>query len=239
MKKQVHLFTALLIGLATVTAKNEPVLTLANNAKTAESFYAQPIIFMERGIEFMVFPDGSFDFNTHSINQLGHVNSGYYYRKPAPVRRHLTNNTYGAPIPRRPITYAPHPNHGVVITHSPNGQIRRIGNVYINYTRLGKVKRVGTVYMQYNRNGMLRQIGGLHVHYNYWGQLVSTHGMVKPFNRNCTFCGIVGCRTNHHPKTYMPHEQAYTQENDFYYYKHSGSKKDTPKLERPKLKHGR
>ena len=26
--------------------------------------YAQPIQFVERGVEFLIFPDGSFDFNT-------------------------------------------------------------------------------------------------------------------------------------------------------------------------------
>ena len=78
---------------------------------------------MERGIEFMVFPDGSFDFNTE-INTYGDV----YYRNSMVVnrtRRSSVNRTYGSPAL----------NHlgGVIVTHASQGSERRIGNVFINF----------------------------------------------------------------------------------------------------------
>ena len=50
---------------------------------------AEPIVFTERGIEFFVFPDGQFDFNTRPSS-----GSDMYYRS---TKAKTVNRTYGAP----------------------------------------------------------------------------------------------------------------------------------------------
>ena len=128
MKRLLLLFAGLLIGLTTVSA------TEINHHKTENKFdkkkryrYAQPIIFLERGIEFLIFPDGSFDFNTNPVYNNYHD----YYRQGR-----SKNRTYGAPG-RYPQSNW-HPNRRVSISHDRDGKVRRIGNVYLNYDRFGK-----------------------------------------------------------------------------------------------------
>ena len=69
MKTLVQLFTVLLIGLTTVSASESNVVTQGGDLDITKRYrYAQPIVFVERGVEFLIFPDGSFDFNTHIEN---------------------------------------------------------------------------------------------------------------------------------------------------------------------------
>lgn len=76
---------------------------------------AEPIVFMERGIEFFVFLNGDFDFNTRPQDSHG----DYYYRRGASAR-----GTTAIAI-----------NYGVRIEHDSFGRVRRIGNTFINYDR--------------------------------------------------------------------------------------------------------
>jgi hypothetical protein len=64
MKKLVPLFTGLLIGLTTVSAAEKISATQGEDLIITRYGYAQPIQFVERGVEFLIFPDGSFDFIT-------------------------------------------------------------------------------------------------------------------------------------------------------------------------------
>jgi hypothetical protein len=125
---------------------------------------AEPIVFTERGIEFYVFPDGQFDFNTHPS-----TSSGMYYKSN---KRNAVNKTYGAPSNFR------NENYGVKVEHDNFGKIRRIGNVLINYDSNNRIKRAGSVYMTYNRYA-LEQVGGLQIIYNRRGQIVDIVGSVK------------------------------------------------------------
>ena len=119
-----------------------------------------PLVFLERGIEFYVFLDGTFDFNTRPFDSQG----GVFFR-----RGQNTNGTdFG--------------NYGVVITTDTFGRIRRVGNVFINYDRLNRVSRVGSVFMSYNRAGLLSRVGGMIINYNRAGQVVGIVGQVNaPF----------------------------------------------------------
>ena len=224
MKKIVLLFTGMLMSLTTVTASE----IKTDNPKgkhldiTKRYRYAQPIMFVERGIEFMVFPDGSFDFNT---NYEGSFNNAPNYRKRA--KRRSVNRTYGAPRHQAL-------QRGVHIAHDNYGNIRRIGNVYLNYDRYGKIKRVGSVYMGYNRgNQKLTQVGGLRVNYNHWGKIVRTHGQVKPYRSACNICGATSCNVNHaHGDTHHDNDwndDVYNNDDDFYYYKQNGKTKKQKK----------
>ncbi|TYB76361.1 hypothetical protein [Bizionia myxarmorum] len=221
MKKQVLLFTALLIGLTTVKANEIASVSTAGDLKIFNAGYAQPIIFMECGIEFMVFPDGSFDFNTNTRQQTSNFDDNYYHRNSNQTRRGSVNSTFGAPRTRSNVRYSAPRDQGVLLTHDANGQVRRIGNVFINYDRNGKIKRAGSVYMSYNsRNGLLTQVGGLHINYNHWGEIISQFGMVNPFNNVCQFHNIPNCTLNHGSGN---HQNNYNNNSgnsdDNYYYK--------------------
>lgn len=225
MKKQVLLFTVLLMGLTAVTAKEKHSVISGEDLITRYR-YLQPIMFVERGVEFMIFPDGSFDFNTNLVNSTPH-NDNYYYRQSTRVtRRGPVNTTFGAPGIVNRVHYSTLRNRGVLIQHDRDGKVRRIGNVFINYDRFGKIKRAGSVYIQYNRrNGILSRVGGLRVNYNRFDEIISTFGFVSPFSNMCGVCGEIGCTINHngHFDTHDKNrDDNWNTDEDYYYYKQNG-----------------
>ncbi|MBA4317799.1 MAG: hypothetical protein C0412_05310 [Flavobacterium sp.] len=136
-----------------------------NNKRSPVDFRnADPIVFTERGVEFFIFPDGQFDFNTRPSN------GDMYYKQGR--RMNAVNKTYGknANVQSR--------NYGVKVEHDNRGRVRRVGNVMINYDANDRVKRVGSVYMTYNRYALDR-VGDLQIIYNRRGQIVDIVGAVK------------------------------------------------------------
>lgn len=113
----------------------------------------EPIAFEERGVLFLVFHDGTFDFNAHPV-----VQSSVHYRG---------NSAFA------------HPNMAIRIDQDAFGRVRRVGNVFINYDAFDRVSRIGSVFIRYNRWG-LAQVGGLHLIYNRRGLCVDYHGLVRP-----------------------------------------------------------
>lgn len=247
MKRLVLLFAGLLIGLTTASAsefnhkKNESSLD-----KTKRYRYAQPIIFIERGVEFLIFPDGSFDFNTHTNDR--HQNDVYYRNNS---RRSSVNTNYRDPNSNISYTTS-FSKSGVSIIRDRTGKVRRIGNVYLNYDRYGKITRAGNIYMNYSRghHGDLRQIGGLLVNYDHWGEITNTYGQVNRYDNYCNFCGIESCSVthnfeNHHKDNYnyknkrghKNHNDRYDRHADdrnykddqYYYYKQNGKVKKQKK----------
>lgn len=164
---------------------------------------AEPIVFTERGIEFFVFPDGQFDFNTRPSS-----GSDMYYRS---TKAKTVNRTYGAPSNSR------NQNYGIKVEHDNSGKVRRIGNVFINYDAYDRIKRVGSVYMTYNRFA-LEQVGGLQIIYNRRGQIVDFIGNVK------------GRRAYEYSQNnYGNNDQDYgnnqnSNDEDQYYYRTTGAK---------------
>ena len=236
MKRLILLFAGLLIGLTTVSATELNHQKLENNLDITKRYrYAQPIMFVEHGIEFLIFPDGSFDFNTNTDN--GYHND-YYYKRSS--RRGSVNMTHG--IRKRSHKYNNyHYNRGISISHDRDGKVRRIGNVYLNYDRYGKIKRAGSIYMNYNyRHGLLNQVGGLRVKYNHWGEIINTRGQVKRYSDYCNFCGVYSCSVshtfgnrhgNHHGNDWdEDHDRdwndgIYDNDDNYYYFKQNGKVK--------------
>ncbi|MEM9680982.1 MAG: hypothetical protein AAF901_11725, partial [Bacteroidota bacterium] len=209
------LFTVALMGLTAVTASEQHAKHFSNGLDITSRYdYSQPILFVERGVEFLIFADGSFDFNT----ELGNPNNGDYYYKRSSASRNLANGTFGAPGSAR----YHHGGRGVLVTHDRLGRVRRIGNVFINYDRQGRIKRAGTVYMTYRR-GLLRQVSGLHIQYNRRGQIVGTQGFV---NLNNQGCGLIG--TNGHDVGQFGYDNLDwgndwdDNDDDYYYYRRDG-----------------
>lgn len=169
MKKITLLVAGLLFAGSLASATETKVVTVAAYHTPVDYRNAEPVIFMERGIEFMVFPDGQMDFNTQPA-----TTGTNYYRTGS-----RANNTYGAPG----YNNAP---QGVVVEHDYNGRVRRVGNVYINYDNVGRVKRIGSVYMTYNRFA-LSQIGLLTLYYDRNGRIVDASGYVNSNSRSYTY----------------------------------------------------
>lgn len=212
MKKQVLFLVMVLAGITSATAATAGDAVLdREDLKHARYRYAQPILFVERGVEFLIFSDGSFDFNTDLSSTIPD-DDNYYYRRSRTRRN--TNRTHGAPGH----TYQ-HNNRGVLIKHDRLGRVRRIGNVFINYDRQGRIKRAGSVYMTYRR-GQLRQVGGLRILYNRYGEVVDIRGQVNFNNPNCDF------------PQYGYNDDWNNYEGDNYYYRRKGKTVKKKKLKR-------
>ena len=165
---------------------------------------ADPIVFTERGVEFFIFPDGQFDFNTRP--STGDI----YYKQGR--RTSAVNKTYGAP------SNVQNRNYGVKVEHDNRGRVRRIGNVMINYDAYDRIKRVGSVYMAYNRYA-LDQVGGLQIIYNRRGQIVDIVGAVKG-GRTYQYA-----QNNNDYNDYKDHDYAQnSNDEDNTYYRTNGAK---------------
>lgn len=176
--------------------------TERNNTKSPVDFRnADPIVFTERGIEFFVFPDGQFDFNTTP-------STGDMYYKSG--KRNGPNKTYGTPASVR------NRNYGIKVEHDNMGRVRRIGNVFMNYDANDRIKRVGSVYMTYNRYA-LTQVGGLQIIYNRRGEIVDIFGAVKGGRR-------YQYNQNNHDYNNTDYDGQNADNQDDIYYRTNGSK---------------
>lgn len=215
MRKNIVLL-ALLLGVFTFANTNEVKNKQINSLKTGRYGYIPPLKFIERGVEFFVFPNGEFDFNTHPRYRRSHGN-GIHINISHGAPRTYHNNHHG--------NY--HSDRGVRIEHDHIGRVRRVGNVFINYDSHSRIKRIGSVYMNY-RHHMLANIGGLHIFYSKNGRIHRTTGAIK-YNMGCHYCGMNNCNTNH----YGGHHDYYGNDDnddgsyndDQYYYRSKKNKK--------------
>ena len=208
MKKLVLLFTGLLMGLTPVTAAGTFSTTQLDDNVTLKKRYhhAQPILFVERGIEFIIFPNGDFDFNT-SYDDYGyndHYSNDLYYRNSKRRRGSLSS-------PGTTSRYYDYRPRGVQIIHDRFGNVHRVGHVFINYDYYGRVKRIGSVYIRYNRNRIV-QVGGMRLKYNKHGKLIKKYGHVnRHWNHNWN-----------HDNFGWNNDYGWNDDNDNYYYKKNG-----------------
>lgn len=213
MKRTVFLIAGLLMVLTTASATDLSKNSKENDIDVTKRYrYAQPIVFVERGVEFLIFPDGSFDFNANYHDDYYNSNS----------RRNTINASYNDP--RVSINYTSSTPRNTYISRDRSGNIRSIGNVYLNYDRYGKITRVGSVFIDYSRgrNATLSQVGGLRVNYNHWGEIVSVRGVVNQHNRFNDY------HIDTH-NTWTHNNQHCDNDDDFYYYKQHGKVKKQKK----------
>ena len=215
MRKITLVLATLLLGVTFATALEQVSELNSKDLRNSKRYrFTQPILFVERGVEFLIFPNGEFDFNTNA----NYANSGDYYRKST-TRRGSINATFGAPGVRNNFNRS----RGVRITHDRIGRVRSVGNVFINYDYQGRVKRIGSVYMTY-RFGQLKQVGGLHIQYNRWGEMVNIRGHVNRSNQGCGICGITGCTANHFDGYNDRYDNDWESRDDDYFYYRKGNK---------------
>ena len=163
---------------------------------------AEPIIFKERGIEFMLFPNGEFDFNTR------------------PAIRPRVNGTSGAP---RGMYYGTS-ERGIRVEHDNFGRVRRVGNVYINYDAYGRVKRIGTIYMSYNSFAVTK-VGNMRIVYDRRGRIVDVYGFINHANGGYFYNpGTNYSVGNGGYDDGDDYNDDYESDDDFYYYRKDGSK---------------
>ena len=200
--KKITLLVASLFLVGSVANASE-IINISDEVYTIDTRFDEnePIQFSERGIEFFVFANGEFDFNTRPVDSQGQ----YYYK---------TAGRRSAEVSRQPA------NYGVRIEHDSFGRVRRIGNTFINYDFQDRVNRIGSVYMKYNRFA-LTNVGGLQIIYNRFGEIIDIIGSVK-YSRNFGFT-----YGNHQGQYYNnPYNNEYqnTSDNQYYYYKKDGTK---------------
>ena len=205
MKKITLLVVAsiLLVGNMALASEN-PVFSDNTNRRGYYIDYrdAEPIIFRERGIEFMLFPNGEFDFNTR------------------PAVRTRVNGTSGAPRSG----YYGTSERGVRVEHDSFGRVRRVGNVYINYDAFGRVKRIGTIYMTYNSFAVTK-VGNMRIVYDRRGRIVNVYGFINALNSGYTYNprGTYYSDGNGNDDYDDDYENEYN-DDDYYYYRKDGSK---------------
>lgn len=212
MKKITLLVASLLLVGSMAHASENPVFSDTNDKgprHTVDYRNAEPIVFLERGIEFYIFPDGQFDFNT----------------RPSGPRRAGVNINHGDPGVRKhygPVSY------GVRVEHDNFGRVRRIGNVFINYDGYNRVKRVGSVYMRYN-SFALTQVGGMRIKYNRRGHIIDVRGYVNGWSQAYIYSPYAYNDNGSYHNMEYGHDYGYESgsgynEDDFYYYKADGTK---------------
>lgn len=236
MKRLVLLFAIVLIGLNTAAATELTNQKNGNDLKKIKpNRYSQPITFMERGVEFLIFPDGSFDFNTNTRNSYDDA----YYKSNS--RRGNINVSYRGPNTNIQYTNT-RINRGIDISRDRNGTVKRIGNVYLNYDRQGRITRAGSIFIDYDkgRHSYLSRVGGLRVDYNKWGEITKLRGQVNRFNTNCNFCGTLSCyidrghETRNHNNDWYDrfNDDVYNNDDNYFYYKQNGKVKKQKKNKR-------
>jgi hypothetical protein len=201
MKKITLLVAAnLLVGsLAFATTDERAVAFDRTRGAAVHYMDAEPIVFMERGIEFFVFLNGDFDFNTRPQDSQG----GYFYRRGASARG---NGAVAV-------------NYGVRIEHDSFGRVRRVGNTFVNYDQFNRVTRIGSIYMRYN-NFALTQIGGMQIAYNRRGQIAQMIGQVNYRRGNAGFT-----TTAYYGSSDYAYQNGTTYNDDsYYYYRADGTK---------------
>jgi hypothetical protein len=200
--KTITLLVASILLATNVTVASE-LRTITDDFTTTRYSFSEPISFTERGIEFFVFPNGEFDFNTRPDDS----NGDYNYRKAGNKTAERCNPS----------------NFGVVIEQDSFGRVRRVGNTFINYDYADRVSRIGSVYMKYNRYA-LSQIGGMKLVYNRQGEIVDTYGSIKGHRNGFTFSDYnVASNHGHHNHDYSNQDYDNTS-NDYYYYRTDGTK---------------
>lgn len=159
----------LTIGLAHANDKSH-LKTEKVAGLTKRYFKNKPIKFVERGVEFYIFPNGEFDFNTRNIEHSD--------------RRRAINVSFNTPGGNIHYSTSRNPyRRRARISYDYLGRIRSIGNTFIAYDRLGRIKKAGRVYIDYNRRGLVSHVGGLTIRYNRWGKVITIDGHVKRYNR--------------------------------------------------------
>ncbi|MBW2960673.1 hypothetical protein [Mesonia aestuariivivens] len=153
-----NLITLVVLTLVTLTAS-------AENKKSAISTYNygynSSIIFVEKNIEFAIYPDGQFDF--------------YYQPR--------NNFNFNIHTPQVNISFNHGYNYDPYVQYDDYGAVIQIESVPIYYDYYGRIIKAGNTPIHYNQFGRLAQVGGLSIFYNSYGNFAHFTGYINTINR--------------------------------------------------------
>ncbi|GAA0719869.1 hypothetical protein GCM10009430_19410 [Aquimarina litoralis] len=203
--KKVILFIAAMLLVGTAAQAADQKKSDQVDRVTKRYRYAKPIVFVENGVKFLVYPNGEVDFRT-------------------PRRRNYSNwdwnsSNYNSPGHNR--NYRRHSNR-FTVKYDYYGRLKRVGLITMGYNRFDQVRRIGSVLIRYNRRGKVAKIGGLHIYYGKRGKIRYIEGNVHYYN------GINGCSTpqdQYYSYQRRSNENNWNQEDDFYYKNRKRNKK--------------
>lgn len=196
MKKGILLLLGLM-SLATVNANN---IKKSTSKIGVVNRYNDAVTFVERGIQFHVFFNGDFDFNTNHRNTRY---SDYHNRRT---------------------------NRGVRIERDYKGRVRRVGNVFVNYDARGNVSRIGTVFVKYRfgqlaKVGDLRVKYDRWGHPYYIGNVKNNY-YYNDYNDGCDVNIDINLGTIYdyddvyfYRNNFNRRYRKYKEDNNFYYYR--------------------
>ncbi len=124
--------------------------------------YGEAFIFIERGVEFAVYPNGEFDF---------HYNPHF-----------LTNSITNIPHPNRNISYNAGYDYNAYVQYDDFGAVVQIENVPVYYDYYGRIIRAGNVLLQYDHKGRVARVGGMTIRYNRFNQPIRYIGFINHYN---------------------------------------------------------
>tara|TARA_Y100001934_G_C12362157_1_gene781356 strand:- start:950 stop:1504 length:555 start_codon:yes stop_codon:yes gene_type:complete len=163
MKRTLFFLAASFVITATAQASEVNSIGLQTKTETP-AFYLQPVVFITQGVEFLIYPDGTLDYNLppSSVSLNGRRVNQVYYN---------SNSVYDSGNNYR---------RGYVQYHR-NGQVAQIGRLLIDYHRNGRVGRIGDVAITYKK-GRLDKIGNLKMHYDRSGRIYKQTGTIYKGN---------------------------------------------------------
>ena len=192
MKKAILLFLGIM-SFASLKA-NDGIESAKKNINT--NGYENTISFVEKGVQFHVFLDGDFEFETPNSN-----------------RRYSDYN--GNRIRRNTLR----------IDRDYKGNIKRVGRNYIRYDYKGNVTKIGNVRLYYRR-GLLRRVGDLRISYNRWGDPYYTGNVNRynMYDDDFHFSINLGSIFNYNDRYFYKKEfrnnyRKFKEDNNYYYYR--------------------
>ncbi|AXT50010.1 hypothetical protein D1818_03890 [Aquimarina sp. BL5] len=178
MKKMI-LFIAAMLLVGTAAQAADQKLSDQVDRVTKRYRYAQPIIFVEGGITFFVYPNGEIDFKTPRQRNYNNWDwNSRNYNSPGRTRGYRHNNRF-------------------TVRYDYYGRLKRVGLTTIGYNQFDQVRRIGSVLIRYNRRGKLAKVGGLRVFYGKRDRIRHIEGNIH--YTGCGFCGVDGCNITHDP----------------------------------------
>lgn len=165
MRKLVVLVVLFLGGMT--TQANEVTNLDHNNTKGIRYNAPQESIkFVQRGVKFIVFPNGQFDFKfLNQQHQQQHGRRGD--NAPGTIYTNRRNSRY--------------------VSYDYFGNVTKVGRNFIHYNRNGHVNQIGNITLRY-RNGRLVRVGNLYLFYNRRGHIRYTEGSVIYDHHNGINC---------------------------------------------------
>ena len=196
----------LVLGMMSIISAQANAIDTTNEKIEIVNRYNDAVTFIERGVEFHVFLNGDFDFNSSYRN-----NRYYDYNGRRSVRK---------PVLR--------------IKRDYRGRITRVGNTNIRYDYKGNVKKIGNIRMYYQR-GLLKRVGNLKISYNKWGDPYF-YGEVKynndyydngfNFNIGISFGDICDFNDPYfYRRDFRNNYRKFKEDRNFYYYKSKSNAK--------------